>query len=47
MKQTPQEQAVTARMAPGVLSREGFLGEDRRPWPRSSRPTARPSRPWA
>lgn len=31
MKQTPQEQAVSARMAPGVLSREGFLGEDRRP----------------
>ncbi len=30
MKQTPQEQAVTARMAPGVLSREGFLGDDAR-----------------
>jgi hypothetical protein len=30
MKQTPQEQAVVARMAPGVLSREGFLGDDAR-----------------
>ena len=30
MKQTPQEQAVVGRMAPGVLSREGFLGQDAR-----------------
>jgi hypothetical protein len=30
MKLTPQEQAVVARMAPGVLSREGFLGPDAR-----------------
>lgn len=31
MKQTPQEQAIVARMAAGVLSREGFLGNDTRP----------------
>jgi len=30
MKQTPQEQQIAARMAPGVLSREGFLDGDRR-----------------
>jgi len=31
MKTDPQEQAVTERMAPGVLSRDGFLGHDTRP----------------
>lgn len=30
MKQTPLERAVTERMAPGVLCKEGFLGRDRR-----------------
>lgn len=30
MKQTPEQQRVIERMAPGVLSREGFLGDDRR-----------------
>jgi hypothetical protein len=31
MKQTVQMQKVQARMAPGVITRDGFLGEDRRP----------------
>ncbi|HUS90259.1 MAG TPA: hypothetical protein VM695_00370 [Phycisphaerae bacterium] len=31
MKQTPEERRVLERMAPGVLCREGFLGEDPRP----------------
>ena len=31
MKQTPDDAKVLARMAPGVLCREGFLGDDRRP----------------
>jgi hypothetical protein len=31
MKQTPDEQRIAARMAPGVLALEGFLGRDRRP----------------
>ena len=30
MKQTPDERDVRERMAPGVLSREGFLGTDTR-----------------
>lgn len=31
MKTGPDERAIMARMRPGVLSRDGFLGEDRRP----------------
>jgi len=31
MKLTPQDQALAERMAPGVLSRDGFLGRDHRP----------------
>jgi len=31
MKQTPDEQRIVQRMAPGVLSRQGFLGGDTRP----------------
>ena len=31
MKQSPQEQRLTRRMAPGALCREGFLGDDARP----------------
>lgn len=30
MKRTPDEESVLERMAPGVLSRDGFLGRDRR-----------------
>jgi len=30
MKRTPQDEKVIGRMAPGVLSRGGFLGDDRR-----------------
>ncbi len=30
MKRTPEEERVLERMAPGVLSRHGFLGQDRR-----------------
>jgi hypothetical protein len=31
MKMSPEEREIMARMQPGVLSRDGFLGEDRRP----------------
>jgi len=31
MKQTPEESRLAARMAPGALSLEGFMGDDRRP----------------
>jgi len=31
MKRTPDEERVLERMAPGVLSRDGFLGADPRP----------------
>ncbi len=31
MKQSPEEQQATERMQPGVFSRDGFLGSDRRP----------------
>ena len=31
MKRTPDEERVLQRMAPGVLSRDGFLGADPRP----------------
>ena len=31
MKQSPEDQIVTERMQPGVYSRDGFLGSDRRP----------------
>ena len=31
MKQSPGERRITERMAPGILSRDGFLGTDRRP----------------
>jgi hypothetical protein len=31
MKQTVQMQKVQERMAPGVITRDGFLGDDRRP----------------
>lgn len=31
MKQTPEDLRLAERMAPGVLSREGFLGDDPRP----------------
>jgi len=31
MKQTPEEQRILQRMAPGVLCRAGFLGDDPRP----------------
>ena len=31
MKQSPQEKRITERMQPGVYSRDGFLGDDRRP----------------
>jgi len=30
MKRTPEQQRIVERMGPGVLSREGFLGDDRR-----------------
>ena len=30
-KQSPREQRILGRMAPGVLGREGFLGSDKRP----------------
>jgi len=30
MKASPEERAIMARMQPGVLSRDGFLGDDRR-----------------
>lgn len=30
MKQTPQMRRIQERMAPGVITRDGFLGEDRR-----------------
>jgi len=30
MKQSPQEARIVERMQPGVLSRDGFLGSDRR-----------------
>ncbi|MBD3237578.1 MAG: hypothetical protein GF330_12800 [Candidatus Eisenbacteria bacterium] len=30
MKTSPEERRITERMQPGVLSRDGFLGEDRR-----------------
>ena len=33
MKQTPDQARILARMAPGVLCREGFLGTDTRPLP--------------
>ena len=31
MKQSPEERRLAERMAPGVLARNGFLAEDRRP----------------
>lgn len=31
MKQSPDAQRIVERMRPGVLSRDGFLGRDRRP----------------
>ena len=31
MKQTPEERAISERLGPGVLCREGFLGRDGRP----------------
>ena len=31
MKKTPYDKKVLERMAPGVLSKDGFLGEDTRP----------------
>ena len=31
MKQTVQMQKIQEQMAPGVITRDGFLGEDRRP----------------
>lgn len=31
MKESPGERRIAERMAPGVLSREGFMGTDRRP----------------
>lgn len=33
MKLSPEYSKITERMAPGVLSRDGFLGSDRRPLP--------------
>ena len=31
MKSSPQDDRIRANMAPGVLSRDGFLGHDKRP----------------
>jgi len=30
MKRTPEDEKIIERMSPGVLTREGFLGDDRR-----------------